>query len=82
LLLLNYHDLDNICIYIALQLFVGGIKEEMSEDHLREYFSHFGSVASIDITKDRNTGQRRGFAFVTFDDYDPVDKIICKLCFC
>jgi len=50
----------------------------MSEQHLREYFSQFGSVASVDITKDRNTGQRRGFGFVTFDDYDPVDKVICK----
>jgi len=62
-----------------VQLFVGSIKEEMTEEHLREYFSQFGSIASIDITKDRNTGQRRGFAFVTFNDYDPVDKIICKL---
>lgn len=62
-----------------MQLFVGSIKEQMTEDHLRDYFSQFGSVASVDITKDRNTGQRRGFAFVTFDDYDPVDKIICKL---
>jgi len=50
----------------------------MTEDHLREYFSQFGSVASVDITKDRNTGQRRGFGFVTFDDYDPVDKVICN----
>jgi len=62
----------------SVQLFVGSIKDQMTEDHLREYFSRFGSVASVDITKDRNTGQRRGFAFVTFDDYDPVDKVICK----
>jgi len=61
-----------------MQLFVGSIKEEMSEEHLREYFSQFGSVDSVDITKDRNTGQRRGFGFVTFNDYDPVDKIIRK----
>ena len=51
----------------------------MTEDHLREYFLQFGSITSIDITTDRTTGQRRGFGFVTFDDYDPVDKVICKL---
>jgi len=63
---------------VYVQLFVGSIKDEMNEEHLRQYFSQFGSVASVDITTDRNTGKRRGFGFVTFDDYDPVDKIICK----
>jgi len=49
----------------------------MQEEHLREYFTQFGSIASISISTDKATGKRRGFGFITFDDYDPVDKVIC-----
>jgi hypothetical protein len=58
------------------KLFVGSLKEDIQEEDLQQYFSQFGTIASVDITKDRNTGQRRGFGFVTFNDYDPVDKVI------
>jgi len=58
------------------KLFIGGLKDDIGEAELRDYFSQFGTVANVEITKDRNTGQRRGFGFVTFDDYDPVDKVI------
>lgn len=61
------------------KLFVGGLKDNHDEDCLREYFSQFGNVISVKILTDRNTGKRRGFAFIEFDDYDAVDKAICKL---
>ena len=56
------------------KIFVGGIKEDHEEDHLRQYFSDFGNVESVDIITDKETKKKRGFAFVGFDDYDPVDK--------
>uniref|UniRef100_A0A2R8ZVC0 RRM domain-containing protein n=1 Tax=Pan paniscus TaxID=9597 RepID=A0A2R8ZVC0_PANPA len=45
------------------KIFVGGIKEDTEEHHLRDYFEH---------------GKKRGFAFVTFDDHDSVDKIVIQ----
>ncbi|KAB0384742.1 hypothetical protein FD755_006659 [Muntiacus reevesi] len=45
------------------EIFVGGIKEDTEEHHLRDYFEH---------------GKKRGFAFVTFDDHDSVDKIVIQ----
>lgn len=60
------------------KIFVGGIKEDTEEEHLREYFSEFGKIEVIEIMVDRNTGSKRGFAFVTFDDHDSVDRIVSK----
>ena len=60
------------------KIFVGGIKEDTEESHLRDYFTQFGKIEVIDIMTDRNTGKKRGFAFVTFDDHDSVDRIVSK----
>lgn len=60
------------------KIFVGGIKEDTEESHLRDYFQQFGKIEVIDIMTDRNTGKKRGFAFVTFDDHDSVDRIVSK----
>ncbi|KAF7237738.1 Heterogeneous nuclear ribonucleoproteins A2/B1, partial [Varanus komodoensis] len=57
------------------KLFVGGIKEDTEEHHLRDYFSEYGKIDTIEIITDRQSGKKRGFGFVTFDDHDPVDKI-------
>lgn len=60
------------------KLFVGGIKEDTEEHHLRDYFEEYGKIDTIEIITDRQSGKKRGFGFVTFDDHDPVDKIVCK----
>ncbi|XP_062389843.1 heterogeneous nuclear ribonucleoprotein A3 isoform X1 [Sardina pilchardus] len=60
------------------KIFVGGIKEDTEEYHLREYFERYGKIESIDVMEDRPTGKKRGFCFVTFDDHDTVDKIVAQ----
>lgn len=63
------------------KIFVGGIKEDTEEYHIREYFERYGKIESIDIMEERPTGKKRGFCFVTFDDHDTVDKIVGKIIF-
>ncbi|NXH53234.1 ROA1 protein, partial [Rhabdornis inornatus] len=60
------------------KIFVGGIKEDTEEHHLREYFGQYGKIEVIEIMTDRGSGKKRGFAFVTFDDHDSVDKIVIQ----
>merc|ERR1719403_660495 len=50
----------------------------MTEDQLRNYFEQFGTISDFEVPKDRESGEPRGFAFVTFDDFDVVDKLVAK----
>ena len=42
-------------------------------------FLKFGPVTTVTRSTDKETGKRKRFAFVEFDDYDPVDKAIIKV---
>lgn len=50
------------------KLYVGGILRETSEAALREHFSKYGDVSHAVVPKYRDTGTRRGFAFVWYSD--------------
>jgi len=59
------------------EIFVGKMQEEIDENDLTEYFAQYGNVEKVSIPKD-NEGKMKGFAVVTFDDYDPVDVTCFK----
>ncbi|XP_071845538.1 uncharacterized protein [Apostichopus japonicus] len=58
------------------KIFVGGLPQTCSEETLKNSFSAYGEVQHVKIMKDRNTGNLRGFAFVTFATAEPVQKLI------
>ncbi|XP_059998755.1 heterogeneous nuclear ribonucleoproteins A2/B1-like isoform X2 [Lagenorhynchus albirostris] len=60
------------------KLFVGGIAEDTEERHLRDYFEKYGKINAIEIITDGQSGKKRGFGFVAFDDHDPVDKVVLQ----
>ena len=47
-----------------MNIYVGNLAREVSEDELRKAFEAFGQVATVNIIKDRYSGESRGFAFV------------------
>ena len=47
-----------------MNIYVGNLSGEVTEEELREAFKAFGQVTSVNIIKDRYSGQSRGFGFV------------------
>jgi cold-inducible RNA-binding protein len=60
-------------------LFVGNLDFHTSEDELRQLFASFGAVERVDIIKDRDTGQPRGFGFVEMANAADGDRAITEL---
>lgn len=56
------------------KLFVGGLKEDVAEEDLVEHFSQFGPVEKAEIIADKQSGKKRGFGFVYFENHDSADK--------
>jgi RNA recognition motif-containing protein len=49
---------------MAKKLYVGNLSYNTTEDGLRNLFSGFGTVASVKIISDRESGNSKGFGFV------------------
>ena len=60
------------------RLFVGGIREPLTEDHLREYFSEIGNVQSIKLIPENKNERKKGFAFIEFDSVEAVEQAVDK----
>jgi RNA recognition motif-containing protein len=47
-----------------MNIYVGNLSFDVTEDDLRQEFEPFGSVTSVNVIKDKYSGRSRGFAFV------------------
>ena len=59
-----------------MNLYVGNLSYDLSEDELRSAFEQFGSVSSCNIIIDRDTGRSKGFGFVEMDDNGEAEAAI------
>ena len=51
-----------------MNIYVGNLPYETTEDDLRQAFEAHGEVTSVQIIADRYTGKSRGFAFIEMSD--------------
>ena len=47
-----------------MNIYVGNLSYDVTDEELREEFKAFGEVSSVNIIKDKYSGQSKGFAFV------------------
>lgn len=62
-----------------MQLYVGNLDFNTSEDSLRDLFAEFGEVVSAKIIIDRDTGRSKGFGFVEMAAKNDGIKAISNL---
>ena len=64
---------------MSTKLYVGNLPYTTSESDLQTLFEGAGQVATINIVRDRTTGQPRGFAFVEMSDAEGARRAISDL---
>jgi RNA recognition motif-containing protein len=64
---------------MSTKLYVGNLPYEATEADLQTLFESAGAVSSINIIRDRATGQARGFAFVEMGDQESAQRAISEL---
>jgi len=61
------------------KIYVGNLPFSATEDELRELFERHGSVESVKVITDRETGRPRGFAFVEMSEASAATNAIRAL---
>jgi RNA recognition motif-containing protein len=63
---------------MSKRIYVGNLPFSATEDEVRDLFTEYGSVLSVHLVNDRDTGRPRGFGFVEMESED-ADKAISAL---
>lgn len=62
-----------------MTIYIGNLSFQATEEDLREVFAEYGKVSRISLPTDRETGRKRGFAFVEMEDESTEDSAIAEL---
>lgn len=62
-----------------MNIYVGNLSYQASEEELRSAFEQFGEVSSASIINDRDTGQSKGFGFVEMPTQSEGEEAIKQL---
>ena len=60
-------------------IYIGNLSFSATEEDLMEVFTEYGSVRRISLPVDRETGKKRGFAFIEMESEDQEDAAISEL---
>jgi len=62
-----------------MNIYVGNLARQATEDDLRGAFEAFGQVESVNIIKDRFSGESRGFGFVEMPSKQEAQKALDEM---
>lgn len=60
------------------KVFIGGIAGDLGEENLKSHFERFGNVETIEWPTDRNTGQKKNFAFVIMETEEGANAAVAE----
>jgi RNA recognition motif-containing protein len=61
---------------MEIRIYVGNLAKSTTEAEIKTLFEQAGAVTTVDLVKDRDSGQSKGFAFVSMTDQAEADKAI------
>ena len=64
---------------MANKLYVGNLAYNTTEDELRQLFSSYGTINSLNLISDRDTGRPKGFGFVEMSTEQEAQAAISGL---
>ena len=62
-----------------MNIYVGNLSYSVTEEELRDLFSEYGEVSSVNIITDKYSGQSKGFGFVEMPSNSEADRAIKAL---
>lgn len=62
-----------------MNIYVGNLSYDVTEDELKDVFSEHGEVSSVNIIKDKYSGRSKGFGFVEMPNEDEAEKAVQTL---
>lgn len=62
-----------------MNIFVASLPYQLEEADVKETFEEFGTVSSVKLILDKETGKKRGFGFVEMPDEEEAQKAITEL---
>jgi RNA recognition motif-containing protein len=58
------------------RIYVGNLSKSTTQDEINTLFAQAGTVSTVELVKDRDSGLSKGFAFVTMPTQAEADKAI------
>ena len=62
-----------------MNIYIGNMSFDTTEDQLRQAFEGFGEVSTVNVIKDKYSGDPRGFAFVEMSSKEEAMAAISGL---
>jgi len=62
-----------------MNIYVGNLSRDVTDEELRKEFEAFGKVESVNVIKDKYSGQSRGFGFVEMASKDEAQAALAGL---
>lgn len=62
-----------------MNIYVGNLSYNLTEQELRDIFSEYGEVSSVNIITDKYTGQSKGFGFIEMPNQSEAEEAISAI---
>ena len=58
------------------KVYVGKLKPELSDEEIKEFFSTYGTIASLEQPFDKTKNERKNFCFITYEKEETARKLL------